>query len=203
MASVDSGFTNIRVLICYSCTDMNDQLEIKLPRAGEGRRGETGHLGYLLRQAAAAFRSRMERALAGEGMTSPQFVVLTLVGAYPGISNADLSRLAHLTPQTVNAIVGRLKRAGAVASQPHSTHGRIQLLSLSALGVRLVARARPVVTRLEKQLETGLDAKGRQAVRRWLVRLATEGADDEQPKGAAASGSNSKKWRRRRDSNPR
>ena len=38
------------------------------------------------------------RALDDLGVTGPQFVVLTLVGAYPGLSNADLARLSHLTP---------------------------------------------------------------------------------------------------------
>ena len=47
------------------------------PPPGEGKRGEQGHLAYLLRQAQAATRLTIERALAELGVTSAQFVVLT------------------------------------------------------------------------------------------------------------------------------
>ena len=69
-----------------------------LPAPGEGKRGEAGHLGYLLRQAAAQ-RLRMERALADLPITAPQFALLTMLDAYPGSSNAELARLTLLTPR--------------------------------------------------------------------------------------------------------
>ena len=97
-----------------------------IPQVGEGKRGENGYLGYLLRQAAGAYRHRVERALADLRVTPPQFSVLTMLAAYPGISNADLARLALLTPQTVSTIVANLERAGAIVRQPHHYHGRIQ-----------------------------------------------------------------------------
>ena len=71
------------------------------PPPGQGKRGEQGHLAYLLRQAQAATRLAMERALADLGVTPPQFVVLTMLRAYPGLSGADLARVAMLTPQTI------------------------------------------------------------------------------------------------------
>ena len=65
-----------------------------IPAPGEGKRGEMGYLGYLLRQAAAAYRLKMERALADLDVTPPQFAVLTMLAAYPGHSNADLARVS-------------------------------------------------------------------------------------------------------------
>ena len=41
-----------------------------IPTAGEGKRGETGHIGYLLRQACTAYRIRMEKTLAGLGVVT-------------------------------------------------------------------------------------------------------------------------------------
>ena len=49
-----------------------------IPKPGEGKRGPEGYLGYLLRQAAVATRTAMDRALADQGLTSPQFAVLAL-----------------------------------------------------------------------------------------------------------------------------
>src|SRR5207247_3307299 len=94
------------------------------PPPGEGKRGEQGHLAYLLRQAQAATRLAMERALADLGVTSPQFVVLTMLRAYPGLSGADLARVALQTPQTVGVIIRNLERDGAIRKSPHPIHGR-------------------------------------------------------------------------------
>jgi hypothetical protein len=86
------------------------------PPPGEGKRGERGYLAYLLRQAQAATRLRMERALADLGVTPPQFIVLTMLKSYPGLSGADVARVALLTPQTVGVIIANLERQGAGAA---------------------------------------------------------------------------------------
>jgi hypothetical protein len=50
--------------------------------------------------------------------------VLTMLKAYPGLSGADLARVAVLTPQTVGVIIGNLERDGAIRKEPHPVHGR-------------------------------------------------------------------------------
>ncbi|WP_192252493.1 MarR family winged helix-turn-helix transcriptional regulator [Mesorhizobium silamurunense] len=147
-----------------------------IPAAGEGKRGEEGYLGYLLRQAAGAYRLRVERALDEFGVTQPQFATLTILSAYPGISNADLARLAVLTPQTVSVIVGNLERAGSLVRKPHAVHGRIQHLDLSDSGRALLKKCRERVQKLERELTAGLSANEERAVRRWLVSVAMAGA---------------------------
>jgi DNA-binding MarR family transcriptional regulator len=144
----------------------------KLPKPGEGKRGTDGYLGYLLRQAASAHRNRAERALADIGVTQPQFLVLTMLAAYPGHSNADLARLALLTPQTVNVIVANLEKSGAIARRPHAVHGRIQHLELTEHGHALLAEARKRMHVVEHRLSRGLPYDEEQVVRRWLVEVA-------------------------------
>src|SRR5919198_4962453 len=104
----------------------------QVPRPGEGKRGPEGHLGYLVRQASGAVRLAMDRALGDLGVTPPQFSVLTMIVAYPGLSGADLARLTFLTPQTINVIVGNLERAGAIEKSAHAEHGRILRLTATA-----------------------------------------------------------------------
>jgi DNA-binding MarR family transcriptional regulator len=149
----------------------------RLPKPGQGKRGEQGYLGYLLRQAAGAHRLRMERALADLDVTPPQFMVLTMLAAYPGHSNADLARVALLTPQTLSVIVANLERVGAVVRRPHAVHGRIQQLDLSASGRTLLADCRARAHAVERELADGLSRSEQQAIRTWLVRIAT-GADE-------------------------
>lgn len=144
----------------------------RLPVPGEGKRGESGYLGYLLRQAAGAYRLKMERALADLGVTPPQFVVLTMLAAYPGHSNADLARVAVLSPQTMSLIVANLVRAGAVLRRPHAVHGRIQQLEISALGRTLLADCNMRVAAVERALIADLPSAEERTIRRWLVGLA-------------------------------
>ncbi|MHB8414990.1 MAG: MarR family winged helix-turn-helix transcriptional regulator [Acidiferrobacteraceae bacterium] len=150
------------------------QRPLSVPRAGEGKRGEGGYLGYLLRQASAAYRLKMERALSDPGATPPQFSVLTMLVAYPGISNADLARLSLLTPQTVSVIVANLERAGALTRRPHDRHGRIQHLDVTDTGRELLARCRERAQGIERWLRSGLSPEEEQIIRRWLVRVAIE-----------------------------
>lgn len=148
-----------------------------VPRAGEGKRGAEGHLGYLLRQAATAHRVRMERALAGLGVTVPQFSVMTMLAAYPGASNADLARASLLTPQTLSVIVANLEKAGTLAREAHAVHGRIRTLALTPAGARLLARCRARVDAVEAAMARGLDPASGAAVRNWLAHLASSAAD--------------------------
>jgi DNA-binding MarR family transcriptional regulator len=144
------------------------------PPPGHGKRGESGYLGYLLRQAQAASRLAMERALAELGVTPPQFVVLTMLKAYPGLSGADLARVALLTPQTVGVIIRNLERAGSIRKTPHPVHGRILMWSLTRNGLALLGQCRRHVLALERRLAAGLTAKTQTTVRRWLARLAMD-----------------------------
>jgi DNA-binding MarR family transcriptional regulator len=74
----------------------------------------------------------MERSLADLGVTPPQFAVLTMLNAYPGLSGADVARVALLTPQTVGVIVRNLERNGAIRKSPHPVHGRVLQWTLTA-----------------------------------------------------------------------
>jgi DNA-binding MarR family transcriptional regulator len=143
-----------------------------IPRLGEGARGEEGHVGYLLRQATHAHRQRVEHALADLGVTVPQFSVLTMLNAYPGISNADLARLSLLTPQTVSVIVANLERAKAIAREPHAVHGRIVHLQLTESGRRLLRACRERAVAAERLLLIGTSKGEESIIRAWLVRAA-------------------------------
>jgi DNA-binding MarR family transcriptional regulator len=150
----------------------------QIPDPGMGKRGEAGHLGYLLRQASLAWRARMEHALCEFAVTPPQFAAMTMIGAYPGLSSADLARLSILTPATVAGIVANLKRDGAATARPHPIHGRILQLELTEKGRTLLARCKRRVYALEAELADGLASGEEEAVRRWLARVATAVAEE-------------------------
>jgi DNA-binding MarR family transcriptional regulator len=147
---------------------------VRPPPPGQGKRGEKGYLGYLLRQAQAATRLTLERALADLGVTPPQFIVLTMLRAYPGLSGADLARVALLTPQTVGVIIRNLERDGAIRKTPHPVHGRVLQWTLTRRGGTLLGRCRRHVKALERRLMAGLSATAQATIRRWLSKIATD-----------------------------
>jgi DNA-binding MarR family transcriptional regulator len=147
---------------------------IRPPPPGEGKRGEQGYLAYLLRQAQAATRLAMERSLADLGVTSPQFVVLTMLKAYPGLSGADLARVAMLTPQTVGVIIRNLERDGAIRKTPHPVHGRVLQWTVTRRGATLLDRCKRHAQVIEQRLTAGLSARDQTMIRRWLAKIAAD-----------------------------
>jgi DNA-binding MarR family transcriptional regulator len=149
-----------------------------VPRPGEGKRGPQGHLGYLVRQASVAVRAAMEKALADFEITPPQFSVLTMIVAYPGVSGADLARLTFLTPQTINVIVRNLEKAGAIEKSAHAVHGRILRLTATARGTALLRRCRGRVNEIEDRLGRLAGREEERVVRQWLGAVAETLAAD-------------------------
>ncbi len=142
------------------------------PLAGEGKRGERGHIGYLLRQAQVAARHAIEAALAALPLTLPQFSIMTVLGAHPALSGADLARQTLLTPQTINVILRNLERDGLVRRAPHPHHGRILAAALTPSGRRLLAAAKTRVAAVERRMTEGLAAGDERVIRSWLAALA-------------------------------
>lgn len=147
---------------------------VRVPLPGQGKRGEQGYFGYLLRQAQAAARLSLERALGELSVTPPQFVVLTMLKAYPGLSGADLARVALLTPQTVGVIIGNLERDGAIKKTSHPVHGRVLQWTLTARGLVLLDKCRRHAQALERRLAKGTSARDLAAIKRWLAKIAAD-----------------------------
>jgi DNA-binding MarR family transcriptional regulator len=154
--------------------DNPDLAGVRPPPPGRGKRGEKGYLAYLLRQAQAATRLTLERALADIGVTPPQFAVLTMLRAYPGLSGADLARVALLTPQTVGVIIRNLERARAIRKTPHPVHGRLLQWTLTRRGMILLDKCRRHAKAVERRLMAGLSPKAQATIRHWLSKIAAE-----------------------------
>lgn len=143
-----------------------------LPAVGEAKRGPDGYLTYLLRQAAAAVRLALDRALAKEGMTYPQHSALTMIRAYAPLSAADLARLTLLTPQTINGIVRALEMRGAVRKEPDRVNRRILRLTVTEEGRALNKRCQALTAPVEAALNARMSAQAAGAIRQWLVDAA-------------------------------
>lgn len=71
------------------------------------------------------------------GITSPQRLVLRVVGRFPGIPAGQLARLLHVHPGTLTGIVKRLERQGLLRRRADPRDGRRALLGLTERGRKL------------------------------------------------------------------
>lgn len=77
---------------------------------------------------------------AGMELTRPQAWTLLLLAERPGASNAELARLAAVSPQTMHQLLLRLGRDGLVTRRPHPTRGRVLSFEITAEGLARVTR---------------------------------------------------------------
>jgi DNA-binding MarR family transcriptional regulator len=139
---------------------------------GEGFRGPDGRVGYLLRQAHQAFRAAAQAELGPLGLTLPQYSVLSVSDAEPGLSGAELARDSMLTPQTTNEIISLLVAAGLLERRPDARDKRLRRMFVTSAGRDLLSRARPAVGAAEQRMTSSLRAADLAALRGWLAECA-------------------------------
>src|SRR5215469_1507314 len=139
---------------------------------GEGFRGPDGRVGYLLRQAHQAFRAAAQAELAPLGLTFPQYSVLSVADAEPGLSGAELARDSMLTPQTTNEIISLLVPAGLLERRQDDGDRRLRRMFVTGAGRDLLSRARPAMHAVERRMTTSLSEGDMAMLRGWLTDCA-------------------------------
>jgi DNA-binding MarR family transcriptional regulator len=129
-------------------------------------------IGFALKQAQQALRAHLDTGLRKIGLTTPQYAVLAFLEIDPGASNAALARRAFVTPQTMQAILVTLERAGFVARTPHPEIGRVLTTELTASGRKTLEAATGIVAEAEARLRNASAPLDPQMVTAMLRRLA-------------------------------
>ena len=129
-------------------------------------------IGFALKQAQQALRTRLDSRLREIGLTTPQYAVLAFLNVEAGASNAVLARRAFLTPQTMQAILVALERSGLIVRAPHPEHGRVQTTELTASGRDALEAASGIVDDAEAHLRNAAAPLEPQEVAEMLLRLA-------------------------------
>lgn len=109
-------------------------------------------IGFTLKLAQQALRTRLDSGLREIDLTTPQYAVLTFLKDEAGASNAALARRAFVTPQTMQAILVTLERAGYISRTAHPEHGRVQTTELTASGRNVLEAASGIVADAERRL---------------------------------------------------
>lgn len=126
-------------------------------------------LGYIIKRAQQALRSRMDTALDNVDLTTPQYAALSILEEEQKLSNAELARRCFLTPQTMHKIVTGMEEKGLVERKSDPTHGRKINTLLTSPGKKKLGEAHQIVKQIEQEMTAGLSADDVEATTNNLV----------------------------------
>ena len=127
---------------------------------------------YLVRQANAAVRARLERCLRDTNITISQYTVMSQLASRNALSSAKLARINHVSPQTMNELVVNLAGRGLVERQEDADNRRILLVSLTEEGRATLKECDRLVDKLEENFFAGFSAADMEKFRKALQATA-------------------------------
>jgi DNA-binding MarR family transcriptional regulator len=104
------------------------------------------------------------------GVAVPQIAPLLLLAREPGLSNAQLARRLHVSPQSMNEVIIDLEREGLIRRRADGTNRRILRAEVTAAGNRQLSRWDETIAELEQRLFAGLSSAQVEALARSLER---------------------------------
>ncbi|PXX00305.1 MarR family winged helix-turn-helix transcriptional regulator [Mycolicibacterium moriokaense] len=117
-------------------------------------------------------RTQVSAALAPVDVHFAQYVCLQMLSTAPDQSNADLARVAGVTPQAMNGVVLRMQQDGLIDRPDSVSFGRARPASLTAYGRRTLKRADAAVRAVEEQVLSVLTDDERNGLHAALRALA-------------------------------
>ncbi|MEU6389715.1 MarR family winged helix-turn-helix transcriptional regulator [Streptomyces sp. NPDC046939] len=130
--------------------------------------------GYLLHKAGSILMEDAERALAEQGMRMRYFYVLAALESDLTLSQQDLSRLFHLDPTTMVALIDEMERAGHVERRRNPADRRRYILRLTDDGRTALARAGRAVDAVERDFLQAVPAEDREKLQALLGSLLAD-----------------------------
>jgi DNA-binding MarR family transcriptional regulator len=136
-----------------------------------------------LRQTQHAVRTLLDAGLAETGLTMPQYAVLAEIDRQGELSASDLAREFGMTAQTVNVLVQGLETSALLRRDPHPTHGRILLASLTPAGKKALKQGIEVALGVQDRLLSCVPASERPKLLRQLKAIEQASSEGKAPAG--------------------
>jgi DNA-binding MarR family transcriptional regulator len=129
-------------------------------------------VGYLVYRVERRLRSRLDEALRHHGVTTTEYVTLSVLRQHDGMSCAELARWAFVTPQAMNAVISRLEQRRLVRRRRDPTHGRVLRASVTAKGLEALARCDHAMDTIEHDMLRDVPPEAADALGQTLASCA-------------------------------
>jgi len=109
-------------------------------------------VGYLVYRVERRLRARLDEELRLLGVSTPEYVTLSLLRERDGLSCAQLARWALVTPQAMNLVISALERRKLIRRRPDPKHRRVLRATVTPKGLDLLTRCDRSVDRIEADM---------------------------------------------------
>jgi DNA-binding MarR family transcriptional regulator len=125
-------------------------------------------IGYLIYRVERRLRVRLDEAVANHGITTTEYVTLSVLRERDGLSCAQLARWAFVTPQAMNLVISALERRGLIRRRPDPNHRRVLRASVTAKGLKVLEDCDRDMDAIEEDMLAGLAPETLETVREAL-----------------------------------
>lgn len=132
------------------------------------QRAATPRVGYLVYRVERRLRVRLDDAVSHHGITTTEYVALSVLRDRDGLSGAQLARWAFVTPQAMNLVISALERRGLVRRRPDPQHRRVLRASVTPRGLQALERCDEAMDDIEADMLQGLAPETVETVRQAL-----------------------------------
>jgi DNA-binding MarR family transcriptional regulator len=139
----------------------SDALDLAVPRVG-----------YLIYRVERQLRTRLDEVMAANGVTTPQYIALSILRDRDGLSNAQLARWTYVTPQAMSLVLSALERRRLVRRRQDPRHRRVLRTSVTTRGLHVLHECDRAMDVIEADMLQGLDPATVQTLRAGLSSCA-------------------------------
>jgi DNA-binding MarR family transcriptional regulator len=107
-------------------------------RVGRAAERSVPRVGYLVYRVERLLRARLDEAVREQGVTTTEYVTLSVMRERDGLSCAQLARWAFVTPQAMNLVIAALERRRLVRRRADPNHGRVRRASVTPKGLAVL-----------------------------------------------------------------
>ena len=139
-----------------------------MPKLGSAETVAAPRIGYLVYRVERRLRGRLDDELRVHGVSTPEYVTLSLLRERDGLSCAQLARWALVTPQAMNLVIAGLEKRRLVRRRPDPKHRRVLQASVTSKGLEVLEGCDRSMDRIESDMLGDLPPETVEVVRAAL-----------------------------------
>ncbi len=129
-------------------------------------------VGYLVYRVERRVRTRLDVATRTHGVTTTEYVALSVLRDRDGMSSAELARWAFVTPQAMNLVISNLERRRLVRRRPDPQHRRVLRASVTSKGREVLEHCDESMDQIEADMLRDLPPEEVEVLRSALATCA-------------------------------
>jgi DNA-binding MarR family transcriptional regulator len=136
------------------------------------QRAPRARVGYLVYRVERRVRTRLDEATRAHGVTTTEYVALSVLRDRDGMSSAELARWSFVTPQAMNLVISALEERRLVRRRPDPHHRRVLRASVTSKGRKVLERCDEGMDQIEADMLRDLPPEEAETLRSALAACA-------------------------------